>query len=190
MASAATLTLTAPILTDTTWDALGHSILVLAVGWLVLAATRLSSLLVSATVTETGQLATPGAAMAVLLKMCLEEMDFTSSFPVLATLGAMLVGQQKASRRQKSMERSLSCPALVENLPSPQAVEACADMLADFEAHKTGRRLLYGSSRIHRIQSMPTLEEAETEHEGRRATPERWVIDESRLMVVKEHYFR
>ena len=64
MASAATLTLTAtPILTDSTWDALGHSILVLALGWLLLAAMRLSSLLVSATVTETGQLATPGAAM-------------------------------------------------------------------------------------------------------------------------------
>ena len=55
MASAATLTLTAtPILTDGTWDTLGHSILVLALGWLLLAAMRLSSLLVSATVTETG----------------------------------------------------------------------------------------------------------------------------------------
>ena len=128
MASAATLTLTAtPILTDSTWDTLGHSILVLALGWLLLAAMRLSSLLVSATVTETGQLATPGAAMAVLLKMCLEEMDFTTSFPVLATVGAMLMGQkQAASRRSTMMERSLSCPALVKNLPSRRAVEACA----------------------------------------------------------------
>ena len=186
MASVATLTLTAPILTDTTWDALGHSVLVLAVGWLVLAATRLSSLLVSATVTETGQLATPGAAMAVLLKMCLEEMDFTSSFPLLATFVAMFVKQKQTSRKQKSLERSLSCPALVENLHSPRAVEACADMLADFEAHKTGRRLFYGSSRVQRVQSMPTLEEAETEHECRRTTTDRSgvqqtvVIDESR----------
>ena len=173
MASAGVLTFTAtPILADTTWDALGHSILVLAVGWLVMAATRLSSLLVSATVTETGQLATPGAAMAVLLKMCLEEMDFTSSFPVLATVGAMLIGQkQAASRRSTMMERSLSCPALVESLPSPRAVEACADMLADFEAHKTGRRLLWGSRSPKRVQSMPTLEEAET-----------LLIDESRCL--------
>ena len=172
MASAATLTLTAtPILTDTTWDALGHSVLVFAVGWLLLAATRLSSLLVSATVTETGQLATPGAAMVVLLKLCLEEMDFTSSFPVLATVGAMLIGQKQAARRSTMMERSLSCPALVKNLPSPRAVEACADMLADFEAHKTGRRLLWGSRSPKRVQSMPTLEEAET-----------LLIDESRCL--------
>jgi len=164
MASAATLTLTAtPILTDSTWDALGHSILVLALGWLLLAAMRLSSLLVSATVTETGQLATPGAAMAVLLKMCLEEMDFTTSFPVLATVGAMLMGQkQAASRRSTMMERSLSCPALVKNLPSRRAVEACADMLADFEAHKTRRRPSWGSrASRRRVQSMPTLEEAQ-----------------------------
>ena len=156
----------APLLSDGAWDALAHSILVIAAGYLLMTATRLSSVLISATVTETGQLATPGAAMGVLLKMFVQELQDQFAFPVIWTMGAVRAHTwlRRESRSLCGSGKSLSCPALMENLHSPSAVEACTDMLEEFERHQRGRRLTFGV-RTPRLPSMPALAEADAENE-------------------------
>ena len=150
----ASSSLALPLVGDGAWDALAHSILVITVGYLLMTATRLSGVLIQATITETGQLATPGAVMGVLLKMFLQELQdqYDGSLlmgpldGVLWTLGLMgarswLLGQRR--RGLSAQGKSLSCPALMENLQSPGAVVACTDMLAEFERHHRGRPFVH-----------------------------------------------
>merc|ERR1712146_875403 len=62
------------------------------------------------------------------------------------------------TRRRQAMNRSLSCPALVE-LKSKRALDACADMLAAFDSVEEAK----ASRRIPKALSLDTLPEADEE---------------------------
>ena len=80
-------------------------------------------------------------------------------------------------RHTKAMNRSLSCPALVE-LNSKTALDACAEMMAAFDDRRRNPR-----TRVPHVPSMPTLIEVEPRLEagsnrGSRRTSSESMMDE------------
>ena len=110
-------------------------------------------------------------------------------------VGTMVVGsliafcflrQTQASnqRQQRAMNRSLSCPALVE-LNSKTALNACAEMMAAFDDRRR-----YPKQRLPRLPSLPALVEVDSpreSHRGSRRASEESLTDEVHLSSSPRH---
>jgi len=125
-----------------------------------------------ATTAPNGALLEPGAAVVAVFVQFLHELQALFAVPIVGTFSALLDrGQRLADwlffgpdspSKLTSRERSLSCPALAELENSDRAIDACTEMLSEFERHRRGRRLSYGS-RMPRVPSMPILAEGDNE---------------------------
>jgi hypothetical protein len=147
-------------------DGLTHALWVLAASAIVALVARLalraSNALARVTVAADGSLLTPGGAAVAVLEELLQELQ---QFCAGHGLGGFVFGQA-LSGRPSSAQKARSCPALNELPNSDRAIDAYADALEEFERHRTGRRLSYGT-RTSRTPSFPRINEdpvAETEH--------------------------